>query len=56
MCFQVKLTGHIKKVKSVAFSPNKDYLASGSLDKTISLWNLKSGEHIRTLTGHSRSV
>ncbi|MEH1961164.1 MAG: serine/threonine protein kinase, partial [Nostoc sp.] len=28
-------------------------LASGSRDQTIKLWNLATGEQIRTLTGHS---
>ncbi len=31
-------------------------LASGSDDHTIKLWNLATGEQIRTLTGHSSSV
>jgi len=31
-------------------------LASGSDDKTINIWNTKSGFLTRTLTGHTRSV
>ena len=31
-------------------------LASGSLDNTIKIWNLETGECIRTLAGHSMAV
>jgi len=31
-------------------------LASGSWDKTIKLWNVKTGECIRTLNGHDGMV
>jgi len=39
------LTGHTDDVKSLAFSPNSQTLASGSgfLDKTIRLWNVETG-------------
>ncbi|MBO3462317.1 serine/threonine protein kinase [Aetokthonos hydrillicola Thurmond2011] len=41
---------------SIAFSPDSKILASGSYDSTIKLWNLGTGEQIRTLQGHSKSV
>ena len=31
-------------------------LASGSCDKTVRIWDVKSGEGVRTLEGHSRAV
>ena len=34
------LTGHSDHVGNVAFSPNGEYLASGSSDTTIKLWDI----------------
>ena len=31
-------------------------MASGSVDKTIRVWSVSSGEQIKTLTGHSNAV
>ena len=45
------LTGHGDSVYSVAFD-NNDIIASGSVDKTIKLWNKNTGDLMRTLTGH----
>lgn len=50
------LIGHKNLVYSVAFSPDEDIIASGSDDKTIKLWQLKSGQEICTLNGHTNSV
>ncbi|MBD1880019.1 serine/threonine-protein kinase [Coleofasciculus sp. FACHB-T130] len=50
------LKGHSKSVASVTISPNGEMLASGSLDNTIKLWNLNTGQEIYTLKGHSKSV
>ena len=50
------LKGHTVSVYSVAFSPDGQTLASGSYDKTIKLWDAKSGKEISTLKGHSDGV
>ncbi|MFM6515812.1 MAG: WD40 repeat domain-containing protein, partial [Microcystis panniformis] len=47
------LTGHSGVVLSVAYSPDGRYLASGSQDKTIKIWEVATGKELRTLTGHS---
>ena len=49
------LTGHTDRVrglKQISF----DILASGSWDATIKLWNITTGELIRTLTGHTNAI
>ena len=43
-------------MKSIAFSPDGQTLASGSDDNTVRLWDANTGEYLRTLTGHSRNV
>jgi WD40 repeat protein len=53
---QKTLIGHSSSVNAVAISPDGKILASGSRDKTIKLWNLVTGEQIRTFTGYSNSV
>jgi WD40 repeat protein len=50
------LTGHSDEVFSVAYSPDGRYLASGSIDQTIKIWEVATGKELRTLTGHSGGV
>ena len=38
------LTGHRSHVKSVAFSPDGKWLASGSQDQTVKIWDLATGK------------
>ena len=40
------------RVRSVAWSPDGNCMASGSYDKTIKVWNTKTGQCQSTLTGH----
>ncbi|MFM6642637.1 MAG: protein kinase domain-containing protein, partial [Microcystis panniformis] len=50
------LKGHSNWVWSVAYSPDGQTVASGSEDKTIKLWNVKTGNLLQTLIGHSYTV
>lgn len=47
------LTGHNSPVRSVAFSPDGQTVASGSKDKTIQLWDVATGALVKTLVGHT---
>ncbi len=49
------LEGKGKAVLSVAISPGGKSIASAS-DRTITLWNPRTGEEISTLNGHSRPL
>lgn len=40
-------------VNSVAFSPDGHYIASGSCDDTIHLWDVSSGREVSKLKGHA---
>jgi WD40 repeat protein/tRNA A-37 threonylcarbamoyl transferase component Bud32 len=50
------LTGHTGPVSTVAFDPRRSRLASGSLDRTVKVWDTQTGEALLNLTGHTREV
>ncbi|MDE0317967.1 MAG: WD40 repeat domain-containing protein [Candidatus Poribacteria bacterium] len=61
------LTGHEKpkalyeghtdvSITSFAYSPDSKTIVSGGGDKTVRLWNARTGGNIRTLTGHTEAV
>lgn len=50
------LTGHSDIIKSVAIHPNGNIFASCSLDQTIKIWSLITGEILNTITEHSGGV
>src|SRR5262245_54157044 len=48
--------GHAMGVEAMAFSPDGKWLASGSADNTVRIWEVASGREVRTLAGHTRAV
>ena len=40
----------------MAFSPDGKYLASGSHDNTVKVWNVEAQKEVTTLQGHSSAV
>lgn len=51
-----RLTGHQQLVNDVKFSPDGRIIASASFDKSIKLWEAKTGKFICTLRGHVQAV
>jgi WD40 repeat protein len=50
------LTGHDGAVLAVAVTQDGRRAVSGSNDRTVRLWDLKSGQILRTLTGHTDTI
>lgn len=53
---RMTLDGHTQYISCVAFSPDGNTLASGSLDNTIRLWDVATGESTATLKAAHRGV
>ncbi|RWS17797.1 notchless protein 1-like protein [Dinothrombium tinctorium] len=51
-----RMTGHQQLVNDVKFSPDTRIIASASFDKSIKLWDGKSGKFITSLRGHVHCV
>lgn len=50
------LQEHTSNVTSVAFSPDGRRIATGSLDRTVKLWETETGQEVLTLRGHAGGV
>lgn len=53
---ETRMMGHQNLINDVKFSPDARWIASASFDKSIKLWNGKSGIFVATLRGHVQQV
>ena len=52
----MELEGHTKSALSVSYSPDSKWIASGSLDKSIIIWDADSGKQVKQFTGHGGNI
>ena len=50
-----QLEGHKHSVRTIC-QISEDFFASGSFDKTIKIWNIKTMNCVQTLNGHESNV
>ena len=53
---KTSLWGHSDRVLCVAFSPDGTWVASGSEDRTVKIWDLGTGSELASLKGHDQPV
>ncbi len=51
-----RLSGHHQRIQALAIGPNGYLLISGSQDKTLRVWNLKTGQFLHRLMGHDAAI
>ncbi|KAL4205328.1 hypothetical protein AMTRI_Chr01g114070 [Amborella trichopoda] len=49
---KARLTGHQQLVNHVYFSPDGQWVASASFDKSVKLWNGHTGKYVASFRGH----
>ena len=45
-----RFVGHLSDVETIAFHPNATMVATGSLDRTVRLWDIRTGNCVRLLS------
>jgi WD40 repeat protein len=50
------LLGHRERILDLAFSPDGEWIATGSLDYTARIWETRTGQHVASLPGGSSPV
>ncbi len=51
-----RLKGHSRSVLALAVLPGAKQLVSGSVDQSVRVWNVETGELVRTLSNHTAAV
>jgi WD40 repeat protein len=53
---RLEIKGHTDSVRAVTFSPDGSKLATGSMDQTVRLWDVRTGTVLAELRGHTGGV
>ena len=51
-----RFRGHSKGVTTIEFMADGALIVSGALDQNIRIWNVETGELVRTLNNHTRAI
>ncbi|XP_074598398.1 notchless protein homolog 1 [Brevipalpus obovatus] len=51
-----RMTGHQQLINDVKFSPDTRIIASASFDKSIKIWDGRTGKYLTSLRGHVQAV
>lgn len=51
-----KLSGHRSTIRSIAVSPDDRYIASGSKDRTVRVWEIETGREVWSETAHAQET
>ena len=52
----MRLTGHTNVIFAIAYSPDGNYIVTGSRDTTGRVWNAHTGNLVTVLKGHNEPV
>jgi WD40 repeat protein len=53
---KIELRGHTRKISGVRFIHNDDYLVSSGYNRSIRVWDSKSGQAVQVLKGHAGAL
>ncbi len=48
--------GHVDSVNSIQFQPYTQVFVSGSGDKTVAMWDIRTSQCVQTFYGHNNAV
>jgi WD40 repeat protein len=52
----IETQGHRGEVRSIAYSPDGEWMATGAEDGTIRVFDPKTGKFVKALVGHDAAV
>eukprot|EP01035_Chromulina_nebulosa_P010362 gene10362-13931_t len=46
------LKGHVEDIEVITYSPDGKFIASGGWDRTIRIWDAKTGAEVKNFRAH----